>query len=240
MVLDDAISYDTLGDEQSTGFKFDLESGSKVNPGWFSEGSVQRILYDLYDSNDDTDGNDTLSLGFTPIHNVLRGAQQEVEAFTSIFTFITALKSENPANADDIDDIVASESIASITDILGTGRTNQSSDYPYVSISIGATTAITTTNTYGSYNKLNNRKYLLFTVSSADSCTLSVTQTNGSTSDPEIYLYKTTEGLINSVETSTAGSESLTQNLSVGDYIFEVYDYEDLSDITFNVSVTQN
>jgi len=67
---------------------------SSDNPGWYSEASVYRILYDLYDDHDD--GADRLSLGFAPMHKVLIDAQKNTNAFTSIFSFITALKAQNP------------------------------------------------------------------------------------------------------------------------------------------------
>ena len=43
---------DSSGTNQASGFGFDLEDNvtSDPNPGWFSEGSVQSILFDLFDS----------------------------------------------------------------------------------------------------------------------------------------------------------------------------------------------
>ena len=62
---------------------------------WCSESSVWSILWDLYDNA--ADANDTLALGFTPIWNVLTGAQRTTPAFTTIFSFITATQKPEPA-----------------------------------------------------------------------------------------------------------------------------------------------
>ncbi|HHB95046.1 MAG TPA: hypothetical protein ENK88_07860, partial [Campylobacterales bacterium] len=117
IVTDDPIYYDTMDIRQSNGFFMDIENQAPDNPGWYSEASIQRILYDLYDSHND--GADTLSLGFKPIYDVLVSSQKTTPAFTSIFSFITYLKEQNPSVTDKIDAILASENIGSIQDIYG-------------------------------------------------------------------------------------------------------------------------
>jgi len=138
-----------------------MESEIATNPGWFSEASIQRIIYDLWDSTNESANNDTLTLGFTPIHQVLTGAEKTTPAFTSLFTFIKALKDANPSDSTAIDSIVANENITTIDDIYGglngTARTNHASDYPYAQTTVGGTPAqVHTTNANGSYNKLGN------------------------------------------------------------------------------------
>ncbi|NPA61689.1 MAG: hypothetical protein GXO06_05345, partial [Epsilonproteobacteria bacterium] len=45
IATDNPIYFDTSGYRQSTGWYMDLESGEPESAGWYSEGSVQRILY---------------------------------------------------------------------------------------------------------------------------------------------------------------------------------------------------
>ena len=53
-IISDNPSYrDSSGDGQGDGFEINIESDVDSAVGWFSETSVQRIIYDLYDSNDD-------------------------------------------------------------------------------------------------------------------------------------------------------------------------------------------
>jgi hypothetical protein len=236
MALDDPIYFDTLDASQSNGFEFNVEHETHTNAGWYSEGSVQRILYDLYDSNDD--GSDMLSLGFGPIHETFTGAQKETEAFTSIFTFITALKAENTSDAPEIDSIVSSENIATITDIFGTGRTNNASAYPYANLTVGSNVSVTLSDSDGSYNKLSNRKYVKFTISTSGTYTIKVQQTNGSNSDPDFYLYKTDPFTDTDYsEDYGDGVEEKSMTLSAGSYLLDIADYNEVSNAQFTVTV---
>lgn len=236
MALDDPIYFDTLGVSQSTGFYFDVELGTSTSNGWYSESSIERILYDLYDNTDD--GNDILSLGFAPIHEIFTGAEKTTSAFTSIFTFITALKDENAGDAGMIDAIVSSENIATITDIYGTGRINKPLDYPYTNLTLGNPLAIQIGTLYGTYNKLNNRKYVKFTVLSAGTYSITVQQTNGTSSDPDFYLFDTSPfGMIDSSEGSSAGLEQKNVSLTAGEYLLDVSDYNNISDVQLTVTI---
>ncbi len=105
-----------------------MESGAQENAGWYSEGSDQRILYDLYDNTNEP--HDKTSLGFKPIYKVLVGAEKNTPAFTSIFSFIDALKRENSRERWDIDKTVSYEDISTITDAYGSNRTNSTNVAP--------------------------------------------------------------------------------------------------------------
>ncbi len=240
IALDDPIYFDTLGADQASGFNFDIESGTSSNNGWYSESSVQRILYDLYDSTDD--GVDTLSLGFSPIHDVFTGSEKITSAFTSIFTFITALKNENVGDAGSIDTIVSTESIATINDIYGTGRTNLSAEYPYSDLIVGTPINICLSTVHGTYNKLSNRKYVKFTSSTSGSYTISVTRTSGDIgTDPDIYLYQSSPSFhyqdraISTIPDTETKSFTMTAGTS---YLLDIYDDKAIADTCYDVSVT--
>ncbi len=126
----------------------DLESGEPESAGWYSEGSVQRILYDLYDDNNEQ--GDNTSLGFKPIYDVLVGAEKITPAFTSIFSFIDALKRENSQYIDGIDMTLESENINSIIDPYGTNRLNMGNIPLYKDIAVGDTIDICTRDEFGS------------------------------------------------------------------------------------------
>ena len=238
MALSDPVYFDTFGVDQSDGFNFSMETEVKNNPGWYSEGSIQRILYDLYDSSND--GDDLLNLGFTPIHQVFTGAQKNTPAFTSVFTFIHALKDENPTDASAIERIVSGESIAEITDIYGNGRTNLSSETPlYVDLSIGTAMTFCPSYTYGSYNKLGNRKNIRFNVDTAATYTITVEKSNsaGST-DPDFYLHNISDHTIfYAGEDAESDQEEKSLSLPRASYLLDVYDYESVSGACFSISV---
>ncbi len=238
MALNAPVYFDTLGLSQASGFNFNVESGSSTSKGWYSESSIQRILYDVYDSNDD--GSDILSLGFAAIHQVFTGVEKTTPAFTSIFTFITALKAENSGDTVEIDSIVSSEEIAEITDIYGTGRINRASAYPYHDLTLGTPLDISTSNANGTDNKLSNRQYVKFTIDTSGSYTIKVKQTNGSSSDPDFYVFDTSPfSMVNYSDGTDPGVEEKSIALSAGDYLLDVSDYKNIADAQLTVTINQ-
>jgi len=231
IVTDNPIYYDTMGRKQSNGFSMNIESEFTQNPGWYSEDSIQKILYDLYDSHND--GGDTLSLGFKPIYDVLVGSQKTTPAFTSIFSFITYLKENNPSVINKIDDILASENIESIQNIYGsTIDSDLYSDMSNGSINI------CTYSQYGRGNKLYNHRYIRFSISQNGNYTVRVKQSDGSNSDPDFSLYKTAPFInMGASEESVFGVESHSYSLSSDDYLLDVSDYNNLRRACFDITV---
>ncbi len=120
MITDDPLYIDTNGRQQNDGFTINLENNICMNAGWYSECSIQSVLYDIYDA--DNDMQDSVSMGFSPVFNVLQVAQKNTAALTTIFSFIKALKDQNPANANAIDALTSGQSIDPILDIYGTSQ----------------------------------------------------------------------------------------------------------------------
>ena len=228
IATDNPIYFDTSGPNQSVGWSMNIENAAPENPGWFSEASVQRILYDLYDANND--GTDRLQLGFKPIFNAMVDKERNTNAFTSLFTFITALKSENPSEKNAIDNVVAGENISSIRDNYGNYRTNSAQGMytkpVYRNLEAGKWVSQCNQNTFGVYNKLGNRTYMKVNIDSSDIYTISAKPYGGEYGDPDIVLYKAEYPFKSMGMSPLEGSSSdeLTINLTPGQYIAEVYD----------------
>ena len=244
IVNDTSLYLDSYGTDQGhTGVFMDLENGgSGSNPGWYSELSIARILYDVYDNHDDT--GDTLSLGFTPMHNLFIGAEKNTEAFTSIFTFITALKAENSGNNAAIDALTTNESIASITDIYGVGRSNRSSQNAnplYSTLSVGSSVDFVTNYSATSidqHNRLGTYNFITFTIPSRGNYTIQIAQVGGSgTPDPDIFIYKGTSN--QPVARATAGgtTDTISTTLTAGTYRMSAIVYGQNSGNTFRVTL---
>ena len=234
IATDDPIYYDTSGQSQSLGWSMDIENGKPYNPGWWSEASIQRILYDLYDSHDD--GEDSLSLGFTPIYDVLVGAQRNTPAFTSIFSFIDGLQRENRSEKEKINDILRSEDISEIDDAYGTGQ-NQL----YLKMNPKTGSNVCTSTQYGISNKVDTHKYLLFSLENTGTYIVRLSQTNGRKADPDFGLYITSPfKLIGKAEEINYRYEEGRYKLQAGDYILDVSDYNDLSEACFNIDIIRN
>ncbi len=120
MALDDPLYCDTT---LSSGFDIDIEDEGSGAAGWFNEISVMKVIYDLWDTAND--GADTGTLGFGPIWRVMTGEQAVTPAFTSIFSFATALKAENAPDDPFINGLLEAEGIRSANmTAFGDGETN--------------------------------------------------------------------------------------------------------------------
>lgn len=122
---------DTGGESQaSTNLVIRMEDNlsQDPHPGWYSEASVQTILYDLFDPTT-TEAFDQVALGLGPIYDVMTGAQKKTEALTTILSFVSALKTElgsKKATADPsaIDTLVAYHGITPVADEYGSTETH--------------------------------------------------------------------------------------------------------------------
>jgi hypothetical protein len=221
IATDDPIYYDTLGTGQSRGWSMNIENQLAVVPGFYSEASIQRILYDLYDSNND--GADRLSLGFKPIYDVLVGKQKDTKAFTSIFSFIKGLKDENSASEEAINAILSSENISNIDDIYGNKYHGL-----YVDTTVGESMDVCTSIRYGMgmlghHNILGNHRFIRFTVDTKDRYTIKMRANDGGSSDPDFALYRVDSfQALGEARGSEYNREEATYTLSSGEYILDI------------------
>ncbi|MDD4974747.1 MAG: hypothetical protein PHY93_10380 [Bacteriovorax sp.] len=187
MAFDPDVYYsDTSGVRQQSGFQVNLENSTitgitDTHKGWFSEISIQEILYDIYDSTNEA--GDNLSLGMGPILDVLTGYQKTTPAATSIFSFIHGLELANSGLTANLNTLLSNKNIAAVTDAYGSGEANNGGWANNLPVSNlinlgGAGVAISLygnfgvsggvqNNYYGLYNTVFNNKYLRFTASTA-------------------------------------------------------------------------
>lgn len=227
MVRGSARYGDSLGAGQGGGFAIDLEANVVTNPGWFSEGSVQSLLYDFFDTA--ADGADAVALGFAPIYQVMNSDLRTLEPHTAIFPFVRALKERNGGFAASIDALVSAQTIVSATiDDLGSTETNNggaAANLPvYVPISVNtAPIQVCSSTANGEYNKLGNRKFVRFNVPFNQQIQMRAVGPVGS--DPDLALYR--QGFIAEAvaDSSGNGTEVLNQALTAGNYVLEVFDF---------------
>ncbi len=231
IVTDNPIYSDTV---KENGWFMNIERDISINPGWWSEFSVQKIIYDLYDDigdiNESNESHDHISLGFKPIYDVLTTTQKETKAFTSIFSFITLLKENNSSLDSKIDMLVQNENIDSIETIYGESQHNLYSNL--------GEQEVCTSSQYGKVNKFLNHKFIRFSIDTQKRYTIRVKQTNGSDSDPDFSLYGGTPFRLRKVvESYQHGLETSRIFFTVGDYILDISDYNNLEEACFDISI---
>lgn len=248
----DFLYADTYGSRQQSGFSLNMKASTDPNPGWFSEASIQMLLYGFYDSV--STANDTVALGLGPIYDVMVGAQKTTSAQTSLFSFVSALKASNPTSASKIDTFVTSKGITAIADAFGTGETHDGGftyNLPlYNSLTIGGGAVSTRLKGYTDGNAVSidnfasNIKYYKFRASS------STTRITVSSTDT-FYIYVYSQGNYLGGDynnrTSSASFGPFIYNLPTTagkDYVLkfstiknDLY-YKDTSNTTLSVSVT--
>ena len=164
IVTQDYIYKDSLGDYFET--YFNIESGGFNNNGWYSEASIQEIIYDIYDSS--VEINDDISLGFEPIYSTLTSTNFINNDYQSnIFSFAEILKNQlSQPERLKIDNLLNAEQIFG-TGVEGIGETNNGgivSTLPiYKTINANSgTSTLCYSNEYGTLNKLGNTNYVIF------------------------------------------------------------------------------
>lgn len=242
MALNDPQYRDSSGGV-SQDFGFNMESNSTVNEGWFSETSVGEILWDIFDSA--ADSGDNVSLGFTPIYNVMTDAQIETEALTSIFSFASALRSQNSGSAAAIATLLSREGIDSTPDAFGSGQTvtngGDTRALPvYGTLTLNVQQAGVCSSSVGGSkdsvdegipNKLGNHRFFVFDNNVSRLVTIRVqgAVSGGGTvqaTDPDFYLLRQGEVVLSGSSTAASVEQVGPSQLAAGRYVLDVFDYD--------------
>jgi hypothetical protein len=206
---------------------------------WCSESSVWSILWDVFDN--DGEAGDPVTLGFTPIWNVLVGPQRITPAFTTIFSFITELKSLNLGSAAAINTLVAAQNInAAAIDIYGSTETHVPAPYINTEVlpiyatgnTVGTPIVLRTVDAGGpttidsSGNKLSNHRYIRFMGTGRDVIVNATSTSPLATRDVDFIVYRAQPfGFVTAGQNGPAAPESETfGTAATSEYLIDVYD----------------
>jgi len=240
-VLDEGFYRDAVGTAGSKGFGFTLEGERPFveSVGFYSEASVMDFLWDVYDSSNET--GDAMSLGFTPIHRVMRDRMPSSDALTSVYVMATGLAEHSPASEGAIRTRLGLESIRGFGD-FGAGEAPVAADSGavpvYRSVSFGVPQTVVSTARFAEprfpdlagYNRLGARRYLRIDLPTGGGLAISAQGAIGT--DPDFILYRDGRdqcalgGACDGQGDSTAtGLEQASYSgLAAGTYVLEVYD----------------
>jgi hypothetical protein len=217
---------DSGGTAQSTGFVINVGTAPTTNRGWYSESSVQYLIYQF---------GQNASIGFTPIFTVLSNMRTSLladGAVSSIHSFTARLKTTVPSMASTIDSLLAGQTI-SVNDAIGTGEANNGGVPEALPVYRTHTAALGVAQNYcvsdaagvsgAENNKLGAHVFIRFTTTSAGTRTITAIGTT-STSDPDFEV-------ISSTGTETVHDQAITTSqtgsptLSAGTHLIILNDY---------------
>jgi hypothetical protein len=162
IIPDASIYQDSLGPNQSSVFRFAVDSNFRTVAGWYSEASVFSVIYNL--SNNVVDG-------LASLMGVMRDeAYLSTEALTSIYPFIDHLKQQNPNKTALIDDVLYEQGMDAIIDSYGSDEDlsdndvngDEDVDVIYHQLTLRRKQSICSNSQYGLANKLSVHQFIIF------------------------------------------------------------------------------
>ncbi|MFP2904039.1 hypothetical protein ACLESD_02990 [Pyxidicoccus sp. 3LFB2] len=230
MLLPETMYVDTLWTRSGlTAFGFDAETAPTTpsddpKPGPFSESTVMRFLYDVFDSGSNESGYDNVAAGLGPVYDVLVGPQKSTEALTTIGSFIVGLKAQPGVNETAVNALAAHYSVGPVTSAFGDGDTKLRGMYNVVPNGYPYSTSVTFTGGPSTFNKQQQNRYYVFTGTGR---AMNISAANAS-EDVGIEVYQTGE-VVGSADKFTAGTETINLTSTQGDttYVLAVMGFKD-------------
>ena len=249
MILDDPLYRDSFGSRQSSDFSINVESNTYPgSTGWYSEGSVQSILYDLFDGAND--GADSVSYGLAPIYGALTAPDYvSTDAFTTIFSFLESLENQSGVVASDVAALTDAQDINSTSE-FGVGETNTGGVVDALPVYLllqttGREVEMCSVNDFGTFNKHGNRRYFAFNIPSAGAYRFNMERSVGAiSSDPDFIIYR--QGVaVGAGQSGVNNSETAVINLVAGRYVMDAHAFENVDfsggstplEVCYNVSL---
>jgi len=231
MILEDPVYRDSSFAAQGRGFGINVENNTHTSTGWYSEASVQSILYDLFDNQDD--GADTASYGLGPIYRAFTDPDyRETEAFTTIFSFLEALQDQAGVTASEVSALTNAQDINGTTG-FGLNETNNGGLADALPVYIPIATnnqavEFCSVNNFGLFNKHGNRRYLNLNIPTSGTYRFTMTRVSGAAStDPDFRIFK--DGtFVGRGESPAVNTETQDINLESGRHVIDAYAFENI------------
>jgi hypothetical protein len=215
MVLGSPAYADSRGAAQGGGFIVNVSLNPPASDrGWFSESSVQHLLWQWHES---------ASIGFAPMYQVLTGPMKSSAPIVAIHNFAHRLKAAAPTQVSAINNTLAAQSIT-VQDEWGTGESNTggiAGSVPVNTTILNGSARVCASNAAGTPNKLRNFVNLRFTTSAAGSVTVRVVPDGYTGGDPDFVLIDS-NGVTQLGQSLTPDVESKTLSLPAGTHALTV------------------
>ncbi len=134
LVLNQPLYTDTMGmRQQYTGYAADIENNAFPLQGWYSEGAVRNLLYDLGDTSNES-FYDTTSVGVQGLVSALMHKHAQTPAFTSVFSFLNAFKDTSPFLQEACDISSAWNGVSPVQNEWAEGETHHPHESAYLPV----------------------------------------------------------------------------------------------------------
>ncbi|MFA6034610.1 MAG: hypothetical protein WC889_17055, partial [Myxococcota bacterium] len=222
MCLDDPDYIDSKGAQQGTvGLYMNLDdsNGDPESIGWFSEDSVQYILYQLYKNK---------SIGFKPFYTVFTGSQKTTDSFTTIHSFAYYMRQQYSSSEAAIDTLLNAKSITPPVNIWATTEANNGGDpkslpvYNLLTVG-GAAVVICVNDEFGYYNKLMNRHFAYFEITQEREYTVTA-QSKTAGGVPNIWVLLKGDFVAYTENKESGTISTPAKKMSPGKYAVDIYD----------------
>jgi hypothetical protein len=228
MALASQYYMDSAGAQQALGFRIDLAAAPAANRGWFSEATVQYLMYTWHAN---------AQIGFTPIFNVLANLPTTLPAegtLSSIHHFTHYLKQAVAGQASAIDALLQNQLIV-VTNPLGTGETNNGGVAITLPIYKTHTAALGAAQQYcvndaagtvgGEFNKHGAQVFIRATLAAAGARTVTAVAVSAG-SDPDFAVTRPngTEAFFEA--SATATEQGALGAVTAGTHVIVLWDYE--------------
>ena len=212
-VARDSAYSDSFGPGQANSGFFNLDFDVSLNEGWFSEASVQEVMWRMQD--------------FDAFWQVLNGPVRQGDALTSPFALFAAYRVLRADRSPTLDLFLQDEQIVGPTiDAYGSTETNSggaatvSTVLPvYTPISIGGSVQLFSSNQFGEGNKLSTHRFLRLNVPVTTNVRFRATAAAGK--DPDLLVFR--RGVSVGPDPGPA-NEDFSLVLQPGNYVLDVFD----------------
>jgi hypothetical protein len=220
MALNSPVYHDSSGTAQAAGFAFSLDTPpAPAWRGWFNENTVQHLLWQAHQD---------VTIGFRGVFQALVALKQ-TPVFTSIHSYLHALRQATPAAVASINARAATHGVSGL-DAQGASETNDgglATSLPVYRLhmaALGASATHCLSSPFGVQNKHGNHVYLRLPFSGTR--TISVTRSVGQTvtTDPDLTVI-TGAGVRMVARSATPNAETLVVSLSGAESVMAIEDY---------------
>lgn len=247
MITNDPLYIDA-GFGPDGGFAFNVELNTIGNiildqlgipaGGWYGESSVQSIIYDIFDTNND--GVDGLALGFGPIYETFQTTEYlNSDSATSIFSYLQAMLDNGVVTQAQLDPLLGFQNING-TGEFGLGETNDGGVPVSLPVFHNYTVGdppiiICSIDDAGEVNNIGNRALISLTVPQAGSFSVVMALAPGEIQggvtterDPDYFIFNG-DDFVTSGTSSAENIESQQRTLPAGVLWIDAHDFNNIS-----------